>query len=420
LNDVYIRTATVNALISRKETILPRIRQWLNSPSASQVSRVTCLKILGKIQDPRAIPDLLAYLADANVEFRHETMVSLHRCGYRFDSRDLDLFKKALYLEIAGAIQVASMQADTDAMDNPMLLFDALEVAWKHHRERVFLLLRMLYDPSLVQRVLDNLDLGSPEKRAYALEVLDTALADEFKGLIFPLLEDLGYARRLELWNRSLKLVGISNLIKVDTILDSPPNYSLELFTPWVKSCVIQALFTDPRYRDKIGNLQDENRLVQNTLDWTKAFLSKKEKTMLSIIERVMILKTVSIFGETPDYLLAEIANLLEEQHFKSDETFIHKGDPANCMYIIVNGDIKIHDGDREFNHLGARDIVGEMAVLDQIPRSASATTVIPTHLLKLDRAPLFELIADRAEVAQGIIRVLVGRLRTTMNSTAK
>ena len=133
---------------------------------------------------------------------------------------------------------------------------------------------------------------------------------------------------------------------------------------------------------------------------------------MLSIIERVLILKTVGIFGDTPDHLLAEVADLLEEQHLNTNETFITKGDPATCMYIIVNGEVSIHDGDREINQLGSRDIVGEMAVLDVAPRSASATTIVNTHLLKLDRAPFFELIADRPEVAQGIIRVLVGRLR--------
>ena len=141
---------------------------------------------------------------------------------------------------------------------------------------------------------------------------------------------------------------------------------------------------------------------------------------MLSMIERVMILKTVSIFGETPDHLLAEVADLLEEQFLQAGETFITKGDPATCLYIIVNGEVSIHEGDREFNRLGARDIVGELAILDPAPRSASVTTAAPTHLLKLDRAPLFELIADRSEVAQAIIRVLVEKLRVTLKEIGK
>lgn len=418
LDDPHMRATAMGALLSRKENALPLIRQYLLKPSLSHAARVACLRTLARLRNPEAIPDLLTHLESKDVEFRHNALLALRRCSYRFDTRNLERFKKALYMEIADAIQTSALQADVEAMNNPMLLHDGLEIAWAHHRERLFLLLRMLYDPSVIQRVRDNVELASREKRAYALEVLDNVLADEFKPLVFPLLEDIGIARRLDLWNRSFPVLGISNPIKIESILEAPADYSTESRTPWIKSCVIQALVSDPRYKMKIGSLRDEIGLVQNTLEWAQAFLSsKKEKKMLSIIERVMILKTVSIFGDTPDHLLAEVADLLEEQHLRAGETFIAKGDPATCMYIIVNGEVGVSDGDRELNRLGPRDIVGEMAVLDPAPRSASVTTAVPTHLLKLDRTPLFELIADRAEVAQGIIRVLAGRLRNATNT---
>jgi hypothetical protein len=321
-------------------------------------------------------------------------------------------------MEIADAIQTTSLRRDVAAMENPMLLHDGLESAWGHIRERVFVMLRMLYDPAVIQRVRDNIEMGLPDKQAYAIEVLDNIVADEFKGLIFPLLEDSSLSRRLDLWNRTFRLVGVSDFIRIDSILECPADYSMECRTPWIKSCAIQALVKDPRHRAGMESWKDASALVEDTLQWAQAFLAPgKEKRMLSIIERVMILKTVSIFGETPDHLLAEVADLLEEQFMQPGETFITKGDPATCMYIVVNGEVRVHDGDREINRLGPRDIVGEMAVLDPAPRSASVTTETSTHLLKLDRTPLFELIADRAEVAQGIIRVLVARLRNVMNT---
>ena len=141
---------------------------------------------------------------------------------------------------------------------------------------------------------------------------------------------------------------------------------------------------------------------------------------MLSIIERVLILKTVSIFGDTPDYLLAEVADLLQEEDLPADQTFITKGDPATCMYVIVKGEVRAHDAERTFNVVGPREIVGELAILDPGLRTASVTTTGPTHLLKLDQAPLFELMNDRPEVALGIIKVLAGRLRQTLAAVGK
>lgn len=58
------------------------------------------------------------------------------------------------------------------------------------------------------------------------------------------------------------------------------------------------------------------------------------------------------------------------------------------------------------------RDVFSEMALLDPEPRLASVTAVEPTRLFRLAQAPFYELMADRPEVATGIIRVLTGHLR--------
>ncbi len=136
---------------------------------------------------------------------------------------------------------------------------------------------------------------------------------------------------------------------------------------------------------------------------------------MLLVIEKVLILKTVSIFAATPDSTLGEVAALLEEQVLSAGERLFEKGDPGYCMYIIVSGRVRVHDGAQLLNELGERDIVGEMAVLESAPRVASVTAVEETRLLRLDQEPLYELMADHIEVARGIIQVLSTRLRARM-----
>ena len=71
-------------------------------------------------------------------------------------------------------------------------------------------------------------------------------------------------------------------------------------------------------------------------------------------------------------------------------------------MYIIVDGRVRVHDGDQTIAYLGARDIFGELAVLDAEPRSASVTAEVDTHLFRLDQDAFYELMADRFEVARG------------------
>ena len=140
---------------------------------------------------------------------------------------------------------------------------------------------------------------------------------------------------------------------------------------------------------------------------------------MLSTLEKVIILKTIGIFAETPDEVLAEIAANTEEIEVAAGHTIFEKGESGDSLYLIVNGKVRVHDRDRFFNFLGERDVFGEMAVLDPEPRSASVTTVEDTRLLRLDQQALFEVMDERPEVARGIIRVLSRHLRNRMKDVA-
>ena len=133
---------------------------------------------------------------------------------------------------------------------------------------------------------------------------------------------------------------------------------------------------------------------------------------MLSTIEKVLALKQASIFAETPDEILAEIAAVLEEVPLPPGETIFDKGDPGDCMYLIVDGEVRVHDGGQTLNHLHSGDVFGEMAVLDAEPRMASVTAVVDTQLLRLAQEPLYEVMDDRSEVGRGVIRVLSRHLR--------
>jgi sigma-B regulation protein RsbU (phosphoserine phosphatase) len=140
---------------------------------------------------------------------------------------------------------------------------------------------------------------------------------------------------------------------------------------------------------------------------------------MLSTIEKVIILKQVSIFAETPDEILAEVALLLQEVESKSGGTVFEKGDLGDCMYIIVDGQVRVHDRGRTLNHLGEGDVFGEMALVDSQPRLASVTAVEDTRLLRLDQESFYRLMDERSEVARGIIRVLSRHLRARVHDLA-
>lgn len=136
---------------------------------------------------------------------------------------------------------------------------------------------------------------------------------------------------------------------------------------------------------------------------------------MRSAVENLILLKSVSIFSGTPDQVLYDIADQLKVLKYLAGEPVFQKGDPGSCMYIIAEGQVRVHDGDRTLNMLGKQDVFGEMAALDPEPRSASVMAVEDTTLFQLDQSALFNLMALRPEFARGIIIILTRRLRDRM-----
>ena len=133
---------------------------------------------------------------------------------------------------------------------------------------------------------------------------------------------------------------------------------------------------------------------------------------MLLILEKVIFLKSVSMFSEIPDESLVEVATAVEEVNVKKGETIFKLGDYGTSMYIIVEGKVRVHEPEQELGVLGETEVFGELAALDPVPRSASVTALEDCYLFRMDQSVLYDLITQHVDVARGIIRVLCKRIR--------
>jgi CRP-like cAMP-binding protein len=133
---------------------------------------------------------------------------------------------------------------------------------------------------------------------------------------------------------------------------------------------------------------------------------------MLTTLEKVLMLKSASLFADTPEHLLLEIAAVLVEEPLTAGQVLFQKGDSGSSMYLISYGGVRIYDGTRIIAELGERAVFGEMALLDPEARVASAMAIEDTLLLRIDHQPFLDLMADHGEIATGIIQILTRYLR--------
>jgi CRP-like cAMP-binding protein len=132
---------------------------------------------------------------------------------------------------------------------------------------------------------------------------------------------------------------------------------------------------------------------------------------MKLIIDLVIALKKVPIFHQIPEHILAELAQIIKIEEFEANEQIIKKGGLGDCMYIIYKGKVKVHDGDQLFATLSENDIVGELALIALVERTADVSTIEPCVLFRIDREYFLDLLYSEPEMVSGVLRVLVERI---------
>lgn len=132
----------------------------------------------------------------------------------------------------------------------------------------------------------------------------------------------------------------------------------------------------------------------------------------MTTIDRVVALQGVALFAAVPGRTLAAVAQRAVEVAAPAGAIVIAEGAVEDHLFAVVRGRLRVHQGERTLTTLEAGATVGELAALVPEPRSASVTALEPTLLLRIDRAVLDELLADRPELARGVIDALVTMIR--------
>ena len=105
---------------------------------------------------------------------------------------------------------------------------------------------------------------------------------------------------------------------------------------------------------------------------------------------------------------------MCDEVSLETGEVLFEAGEVGDSLFVIVSGEVDIVRGGQVIARLGEGECVGEMAALDWEPRSATVRASAATHLVRLERNDLMDLLTDYPELVRSLARVLVERLRRT------
>ncbi len=138
----------------------------------------------------------------------------------------------------------------------------------------------------------------------------------------------------------------------------------------------------------------------------------------MSIKEEVELLKAVPLFAKLEPAKLKLLAFTGERLMFAADQELFRQGDAGDAMYVILGGvaDVTITTptGPLKVAELAKNGFVGEIAILCDVPRTATVTARDPLTTLKISKEMFFSLVSEFPQIAIEVMRELAHRLDDT------
>ena len=133
--------------------------------------------------------------------------------------------------------------------------------------------------------------------------------------------------------------------------------------------------------------------------------------------DKAKVLRKLPLFQGLSDGDISSISATARFVALKAGDVVCRQGDAGRDLYILESGSVLVQQGSRVLAKLGAGDVVGELAVLDDQPRSADVIAVEETRLLEIRGSEFSALLEANGTLARHMLRVMAGRVR---NASAK
>lgn len=307
-----------------------------------------------------------------------------------------------------------------------LLAIDALNSATEQLEETALKCLQLLTDPKTVRAAATNLRSPDLRTRAEAIELLEES-GNEAKYLV-KVLEarycpgELDSATFVE----SQRIAATAVLGK---LLDTD-------HSPWLLACVIHAVgeLGLKEFHQSLWQRQDDSdpfvrynaqlALQKLGFDADSTIKGEEVEKMEMNMERILFLRSVFLFSQVDAVDLRWINQITKEKRCSAGEIIFRENDEGDALYVIINGNVRVvkeRDGQQVvLSILQEGDCFGEMAILEQQPRSATIEAQEDVRLLVISRDDFHRLLLARPKMAFALLRTLSQRLRQRGNQLSE
>jgi AAA family ATP:ADP antiporter len=276
LNDPAHLGRAGTALQQHGTAALLDLERTLSNPTISRVVRRKIIEILQEIQSTDTTNVLLQHIDIQDHELRHHVYVALANVHYQASDDDRYKFVNTLNKEVESVTFLLASMEDIWGVEELEMTHAAMGHELDLHRDNILLLMSFIFSSSVMLDTRANIDSKVSDLRVFALEVLDNLLTAEVKQIVFPLLDDLTVAERLQALSVRFPQAKLSANDRLDLILSD--YYENSLY--WTKAVLLHKIgeLKLTQFEDTLrGSLNDQEALVRETALWALAQLEPED-----------------------------------------------------------------------------------------------------------------------------------------------
>lgn len=401
--------------------------------------RLNAVQSMGQIGSPEFIDPLVKALGQADLV--PAASQALVRYGPTLVSALQEVFAEkpphaAIQLRLFRVVErfgtheaVTFLMNQSESSADPVVRDGAVQSLWRMSREperprprRAWLVAAVLKDIERLQKfqVLEMLTMGPTVRHAFFLGEL-SAMRVHTEARCFRLLGLLhtrAAMHRAFMYYRSpLQRVRSNAIELLDQHLTEPELKPFVALVEQRQDAVLSGP-ADGATMMSMGMFSMDMNVLMAGEPWLRrawAWVERREedKVARDPMDLVFLLKAVPLFSDLSGEQLLPLTDIVQEVNVDQGEMIFAEGEPGDHLYVIVEGEVDVLNEGVKRAHLKVKECFGEMALLDQSPRSASIRATTNLKLLAIARDDFQDLLDLHPALARGVIRVLTQRVRS-------
>jgi len=305
---------------------------------------------------------------------------------------------------------------------------EALRGEIRNDIDHVYMLLAMLYDTRSIQLVKENIETGTVEGTAFAVELLDVFLSDQLKQRVIPAIDELSDQERI----RRLEVFYPRMPLNEKLVLKFLINREFTQANRWTKACVLRQIGTEKVEEfnlDLIAQLFNPDPLINEMAAWAlyqispDAYKENLERlgydikrrmdaiiipgiknSKLSVFEKVQFYSELAIFKGTSGLALSFLADVSSETMLGAGESLVIDEKSNADFYVVIRGEVDYYQRTELRATFAQGQFIGEMLTVPGFLNSNILVAREGATLLRLGKDHLYELMAGNVKLADRVL----------------